>query len=94
MENSVFDSMLARYSPTTKVEEQNAIHEVMQEITLAGLYHGGFFSHALLKEKILKTDIDLVKNDARPFIKNASEMDIWSTEYFLLLVDRINFSSK
>jgi hypothetical protein len=32
-----------------------------------------------------------IKNDVRPFIKNPSEMDIWSTDYFLQLVDRINF---
>jgi hypothetical protein len=46
----------------------------------------------LLREKILKTDINLVKNDVRPFIKNPSEMDIWSTDYFLQLVDRIIFT--
>jgi predicted nucleotidyltransferase component of viral defense system len=45
----------------------------------------------LLREKILKTDINLVKNDVRPFIKNPAEMDIWSTDYFLQLIDRINF---
>jgi predicted nucleotidyltransferase component of viral defense system len=44
----------------------------------------------LLKERILKTDINIVKNDVRPFIKNPAEMDIWSTDYFLLLVDMIN----
>jgi len=46
MENSVFDSMFSRYSPLTKAEKQNAIHEVMQEITLAGLYKSGFFNKA------------------------------------------------
>ncbi|MDR3238061.1 MAG: nucleotidyl transferase AbiEii/AbiGii toxin family protein [Spirochaetia bacterium] len=46
MENSVFDRMVSRYSPATKVEKKNAIHEVMQEITLAGLYKSGFFNKA------------------------------------------------
>jgi len=46
MENNVFDEMYARYSPTTKVEKQNALHEVMQEIALAGLYKAGFFDRA------------------------------------------------
>ena len=46
MENNVFDEMYTRYSPTTKVEKQNAIHEVMQEIVLAGLYKAGFFDKA------------------------------------------------
>jgi predicted nucleotidyltransferase component of viral defense system len=43
MENNIFDKMYARYLPTTKVEKQNAIHEVMQDIALAGLYRAGFF---------------------------------------------------
>ena len=46
MKNSVFDEMYARYSPTTKVEKQNALHEVMQEIALAALYRAGFFDRA------------------------------------------------
>ncbi|MDR0733274.1 MAG: nucleotidyl transferase AbiEii/AbiGii toxin family protein [Dysgonamonadaceae bacterium] len=46
MRNSVFDEMFARYSPTTKEEKQNAIHETMQQIALAGLYRGGFFDRA------------------------------------------------
>ena len=44
----------------------------------------------LLKERIAKSDINAVKNDVRPFIKNPAEMDIWSTEYFLQLIDMIN----
>jgi len=46
MNNNVFDVMLARYSPTTKEEKHNAIHEVMQEMTLAALYRSGFFDKA------------------------------------------------
>lgn len=45
----------------------------------------------LLKEKISKTNIEMVKNDVRPFIKNAAEMDIWSNDYFMQLVDMIRF---
>lgn len=44
----------------------------------------------MLKEKIQKTNIEMVKNDVRPFIKNTSELNIWSTDYFLQLVDLIN----
>jgi len=46
MGNNIFDEMYARYSPITKEEKKNAIHEVMQEITLAALYRGGFFDKA------------------------------------------------
>ncbi len=45
----------------------------------------------MLKEKISKTDINLVKADVKPFIKNTSEMDIWSANYFMQLVDMIRF---
>jgi len=45
----------------------------------------------LLKEKITKTSIEMVKSDVRPFIRNQDEMDIWSTDYFLQLVNMIKF---
>jgi hypothetical protein len=45
----------------------------------------------MLKEKVTKPDINAVKNDVRPFLKNPQEMDIWSTEYFLQLVNMIIF---
>jgi predicted nucleotidyltransferase component of viral defense system len=48
----------------------------------------------LLKERILKTDINAVKNDVRPFIKNHAEMDIWSSDYFLQLVDLIRLNNE
>lgn len=43
---SLFEQMLEKYSISTRDEEQNAIHEVMQQITLAGLYRGNFFDKA------------------------------------------------
>jgi len=45
----------------------------------------------MLKERIEKTNIETVKNDVRPFLKNPKEMEIWSTDYFLQLADRIHF---
>lgn len=45
----------------------------------------------LLKERIEKTNIEMVKNDVSPFLKNPQEIEIWSTEYFLQLVDLIRF---
>lgn len=43
---TIFDQMLARYEIKTGEQKRNAIHEVMQEIALAGLYRGGFFDKA------------------------------------------------
>lgn len=45
----------------------------------------------ILKRKISETDIKKVKNDVRPFIKKKEEMDIWSIDYFIKLVDMIQF---
>ncbi|MBA4409285.1 MAG: hypothetical protein C0397_07670 [Odoribacter sp.] len=45
----------------------------------------------LLRDKISETNMEMVKADVRPFIKNPGEMDIWSTEYFTHLADMIQF---
>ena len=44
--STIFDQMLARYEIRTNDDYTNALHEVMQQITLAGLYRGGFFNKA------------------------------------------------
>jgi hypothetical protein len=43
----------------------------------------------LLKERLLTTDIKLVKNDVAPFIINQDDLNIWSNEYFVQLAERI-----
>ncbi len=45
----------------------------------------------LLKEKIISTDIDMVKQDVVPFVKNIDNLQIWSTDYFIQLTDMIIF---
>lgn len=42
-----------------------------------------------LKEKLASNDIELVKKDVAPFLKNPKELEIWSNDYFLKLADRI-----
>lgn len=44
-----------------------------------------------LKRKIEKTNIEMVKADVRPFIKNTKELDIWSNDYFLQLAEMVKF---
>ena len=46
----------------------------------------------LLKEKLASADMAQVKNDVRPFLKNAHDIDIWSNDYFLQLADRIQYT--
>lgn len=43
---SIFDQMLSRYEIISENDRRNATYEIMQEITLAGLYRGGFFDKA------------------------------------------------
>ncbi|MCL2154501.1 MAG: nucleotidyl transferase AbiEii/AbiGii toxin family protein [Leptospirales bacterium] len=45
----------------------------------------------MLKERIEKTNIQAVKNDVSPFLKNPSEIEIWSKEYFLQLAEMLRF---
>lgn len=47
--------------------------------------------HELILERINQLDIELAKKDIRPFIKNSSELDIWSKEFFFEVVKRIKF---
>jgi predicted nucleotidyltransferase component of viral defense system len=47
---------------------------------------------ALLQERLTHTDIELVKRDVLPFIKDPSVLAIWSNEYFLRLAQNIRFA--
>ena len=47
----------------------------------------------ILKERISITDIALVKRDVIPFIKDHAQLDIWSTDYFLQLVEMMKIGS-
>lgn len=45
----------------------------------------------LLKERLSSTNINQVKSDVLPFVKNPDELDIWTNDYFLQLADLIKF---
>ena len=45
----------------------------------------------LLNERLSTTDINLVKRDVEPFVKNTDELAIWSNDYFLQLAQMIRF---
>ncbi len=44
--NPALKDMLEIYRPNTPADYQNAAREIVQEITLLGLWRGGFFEHA------------------------------------------------
>ena len=45
----------------------------------------------LLKKRIRDANIDMVKADVGPFVRDANDLTIWSTDYFLNLVELIKF---
>ena len=46
---------------------------------------------AMLKEKLASTNINQVKQDVMPFLKNPNELNIWSNDYFLQLTQMIKW---
>lgn len=44
-----------------------------------------------LNERLATSDINQVKSDVLPFVRNPKELDIWSNDYFLQLVKLIRF---
>src|SRR3989338_5550753 len=43
---ATIEGLLENYQPKSKNEYENAIHEIMQEIALLGLWRAKFFEHA------------------------------------------------
>lgn len=48
---------------------------------------------AMLKEKLATTNINHVKQDVMPFLKNPNELNIWSNDYFLQLSQMIEWET-
>ena len=46
---------------------------------------------AQLKERLLSANINQVKSDVLPFVRNPKELDIWSNDYFVQLADIMKF---
>ncbi|MDD5870080.1 MAG: nucleotidyl transferase AbiEii/AbiGii toxin family protein, partial [Bacteroidales bacterium] len=44
-----------------------------------------------LRERFATADIEMVKQDVLPYLRDTSELDIWSNDYFLQLADMIVF---
>lgn len=46
---------------------------------------------AQLKDRLASTNINQLKNDVLPFVRNPKELDIWSNDYFVQLADMVKF---
>lgn len=49
--------------------------------------------YELLMERLQNTDIEMVKRDVWPFIKDTKALDIWSNDYFIQLAKMIKIKS-
>lgn len=45
-----------------------------------------------LNARLASADINQVKNDVLPFIRNPKELDLWSNDFFLQVADMVKFS--
>ena len=45
----------------------------------------------LQRRRLASTDINIIKADVVPFIRQPKELDIWSNDYFLQLANMIRF---
>lgn len=48
-------------------------------------------SNQIFNQMLSSADINQVKEDVLPFVRNTRERDIWSNDYFLKLADMIKF---
>ena len=46
---------------------------------------------AQLKDRLATANINQVKSDVLPFVRNPKELDIWSNDYFVQLADIMKF---
>ena len=46
---------------------------------------------AQLKDRLASTNINQVKSDVLPFVRNPKELGIWSNDYFVQLADMVKF---
>jgi hypothetical protein len=69
----------------------NFEHLQMRIMEFNGMEVDKFQFVDMLKERLSSADINQVKADVQPFVKNPHDMDIWSTNYFVQLAGMIMF---
>lgn len=65
------------------------LHERAYEFNQEDITKETFFGK--LKERLATADINQVKADVLPFVRNPKELEIWSNDYFLQLANMIKF---
>jgi len=93
---SIFNQMLARYEIEKQSELTSATYEVMQEITLAGLYRGGFFNKAAFYGGTCMRIFHGLKrfSEDMDFSLIASDIDFRLEDYFPSIINEFNAVGK
>lgn len=76
--------MLSRYGCKNAEDHAHALHEIMQEIALLGLWRGKFFEKAAFYggTALRILDVDQARREVEPFVKHPEVLAIWSREFF------------
>ena len=93
---TTFDSMVAEFRQKNAADERNAIHEVMQQIALAGLARGGFFQKAAFYGgTCLRLLHDMHRfSDDMDFSLLEPDRDFHFEDYFPAVVEEFKLAGK
>ena len=93
---TTFDSMVAEFRRKNAADERNAIHEVMQQIALAGLARGGFFQKAAFYGgTCLRLLHDMHRfSDDMDFSLLEPDRDFHFEDYFPAVVEEFKLAGK
>jgi len=72
-------------NPSIFREDFTHLRERIRQFNGEEMNFNGFKNR--LKERFAITDINQVKADVLPFVRNPKELDIWSNDYFLQLAE-------
>ena len=93
---TLYDRMIANFKATSNVSTDNAVHEVMQTIALAGLARGGFFERAAFYGGTclhLLHGLDRFSEDM-DFSLLAPDPDFQFESYFPAIVEEFKLAGK
>lgn len=87
-------NLLDKYSLITAQSYENALKEIIQqtERNPERFNLDKRKCNLLLKETVQRLDIEKAKRDVLPFLKNKSELDIWSKDFFFNIISQIIYN--
>lgn len=87
--NPAITKMLASYERRSIDEHVNAFREVLQEVTLCGLWR----FRAILRERIDNLNVELARKDVEAFLVDPSTISVWSREFFHAVAEKIEIQA-